>query len=161
MSREGSPKVAEFQMLIAKFRAGEFEKRNGTSRTERDANDVVLFIGVDGKRFGLRAGKSAAAECEHLARVVGIVEAGLVLGEIDDDGDAAVGHEAFFSVGLRIVAVIPEELDKARERRAGSKAQPFHEGMIRQSGGSEKRDWRQAEIEEGSLALPGMTGVAW
>jgi hypothetical protein len=120
LSREGSPEVAEFEMLIAKFRAGKFQKWNRTGGTEGDADDVILFIGVDGKGFGLWAGESAAIESEHFARVVGIVEAGLVFGEIDNDGDAAVGHQAFFGVRLRIVAVIPEELDKARERRAGS-----------------------------------------
>jgi hypothetical protein len=56
-------------------------------------------------------------------------------------------------VRLRIVAVIPEELDKARERRAGSAQQPFHGEMVRQSGGSGKRDWRQGGDRRGSLAL--------
>jgi hypothetical protein len=120
LSREASPEVAEFEMLIAKFRAREFQKWNRTGGTEGDADDVILFIGVDGEGFGLWAGERAAVESEHFASVVGIVEAGLVFGEIDNDGDAAVGHQAFFSVRLRIVAVIPEELDKARERRAGS-----------------------------------------
>jgi hypothetical protein len=41
-------------MLIAKFRAGQFEEWNGTGRTEGDADDVVLFIGVDGEGFSLR-----------------------------------------------------------------------------------------------------------
>jgi hypothetical protein len=128
LSRTESPKIAEFEMLIAKFSAGQFEKWNRTGGTEGDADDVVLFLGVDSEGFGLRAGESATIEGEHFASVVRIVEAGLVFGEVDDNGDAAVGHEAFFAVGLRIVPVIPKELDKARERRAGSEKQPFHGG---------------------------------
>jgi hypothetical protein len=147
LSREGAPKIGEFEMLIAQFRAGEFEEWNGAGRSEGNADDVILLIGVDGKGFGVRARESAAVEGEHFAGVVGIVEAGLVFGEIDDDGDAAVGHEAFFGVGLRVVAVIPEELDKARERRAGSEKQPFHEEMVRQPGGSGKRDWEGGRRE--------------
>lgn len=92
LSREGSPEVAEFEMLIAKFRAGEFQKWNRTGGTEGDADDVILFIGVDGEGFGLWPGERATVENEHFASVVGIVEAGLVFGEIDNDGDAAVGH---------------------------------------------------------------------
>jgi hypothetical protein len=147
--REGSPEIAEFEMLIAKFRAGEFEEWNGAGGTEGDADDVVLFIGVNGERSGLRAGESAAVEGEHFASVIGIVEPGLVFGEIDDDGDAAVGHETFFGVGLGVVAVIPEELDKARERRAGSEKQPFHGEMVRQKAGAGKRKgaWRRKRAE--------------
>ncbi|HJY91955.1 MAG TPA: hypothetical protein VJ255_16845, partial [Candidatus Acidoferrum sp.] len=79
----------------------------------------------------------------------------------DDNGDAAVGHEAFFGVGLRVVSVIPKELDKARERRAGSEKQPFHGEMVRQSGGSAKGGiGGDAEIEEGSLASLEMAGVS-
>jgi len=161
LSRKESPKIAEFEMLIAKFRTGKFEKWNRTGWTEGDADDVVLFIGVDGKGFGLRAGESTAVEGEHFAGVVRIVEAGLVFGEVDDNGDAAVGHEAFFGVGLRVVPVIPKELDKARERRAGSEKQPFHGEMVRQSGGSAKGGiGGDAEIEEGSLASLEMAGVS-
>jgi hypothetical protein len=143
LSRKESPKIAEFEMLIAKFSAGQFEKWNRTGGTEGDADDVVLFLGVDSEGFGLRAGESATIEGEHFASVVRIVEAGLVFGEVDDNGDAAVGHEAFFAVGLRVVPVIPKELDKARERRAGSEKQPFHGEMVRQSGGSAKEGWEE------------------
>lgn len=143
MSRKESPKIAEFEMLIAKFSAGELEKWNRTGGAEGDADDVVLFLGVDSEGFGLRAGESATIEGEHFASVVRIVEAGLVFGEVDDNGDAAVGHEAFFGVGLRVVPVIPKELDKARERRAGSEKQPFHRGMVRQSGGRAKGGWEE------------------
>jgi len=55
LSREGSPNVTEFQMLIAQFSAGNLEKWNRTGRMETDANHVVLFIGVDGKGFDARA----------------------------------------------------------------------------------------------------------
>lgn len=139
LPREASPQVGELEMLIAKFSARDFKERNGTSRTKGNADHVILFIGIDGKGFGTRAGQSATVDGGHFAGVVGIVEADLVLGEIDDHGDAAVGHETFFGVGLRVVAVIPELLDKARQRRAGSEKQPFHEEMVRQSGGSGKR----------------------
>jgi hypothetical protein len=79
----------------------------------------------------------------------------LVFGEIDDDRDAAVGHEAFFGVGRRAIAVIPEALDKTSERRARSEKQPFHEEMVRQSGGSGKRG-PSLRVD---LALLGMTRV--
>ena len=94
---------------------------------------MILLVGVDSEGLGVRAGKSAAIESEHFASVVGIVEAGLVFGEVDDDGDAAVGHKAFFGVRLGVVTVVPEEFDKARERRSGSEKQPFHEEMVRQT----------------------------
>ena len=64
----------------------------------------------------------------------GIVEAGLVFGEVDDEGDEAARHETFVGVSLSVVAVVPEQLDRARERRAGSEEQPFHEGTVRQTG---------------------------
>ncbi len=120
----------------AAFSAGNLEKWNRTGRTERDANYVVLFTGVDGEGLGARARESTTVDGKHLAGVVRIVEAALVFGEIDDDRDAAVGHEAFFDVGRRVIAVIPEALDKASERRARSEKQPFHVEMVRQSGGS-------------------------
>jgi hypothetical protein len=81
---------------------------------------MILFVGVDSKGFCVRTGENATIESDYFASVVGIIEAGLVFGEIDDNGDAAVGHEAFFGVGLRAVAVIPKELDKARQGRIGS-----------------------------------------
>ena len=149
LSRKESPKIAEFEMLIAKFSAGELEKWNRTGGTEGDADDVVLLIGVDRKGFSLRAGESTAVEGEHFADVVRIVEAGLVFGEVDDHGHAAVGHEAFFGVGLRVVPVIPKELDEARERRAGSKKQPFHWGMVRQPGGSAKEECQETRRSRG------------
>jgi hypothetical protein len=143
LSREGSPKIGEFEMLIAQFSAGEFEEWDRTSGAEGDADDVILFVGIDGKGFGVRPAESDAVEDEHSASVVRIIEADPVFGEIDDDRDAAVGHEAFFGVGRGVVAVIPEALDKARERRAGSEKQPFHEEMVRQSGRSGKRVGRR------------------
>jgi hypothetical protein len=161
LSRKESPKIAEFEMLIAKFSAGELEKWNRTGGTEGDADDVVLFLGVDSEGFGLRAGESATIEGEHFASVVRIVETDLVFGEVDDNGDAAVGHEAFFGVGLRVVPVIPKELDKARERRAGSEKQPFHGGNGTTVGRECERGMGgDAEIEEGSRASRGMTGVS-
>ncbi len=81
---------------------------------------MLLLVGVDGEGFGVRTGEGGAAEGGNFARVVGVVEAGLVFRKIDNDGNAAVGHESLFGMGLRVVAVIPEELDKARERRARS-----------------------------------------
>jgi len=137
---ERAPEFGKCEMLIAKFGAGHFEEWNGSSRTEGNADNMALFIGVDSKGFGTRAGERATVDGGHFASIVGIVEAGLILGEIDDDGDAAIGHETFFGVGLRIVAVIPEQLDEARQRRTGSEKQPFHGEMVRQTGASGKRD---------------------
>jgi len=79
-----------------------------------------------------------------------IVEAGLVFGEVDDDGDAAVGHKAFFGVRLGVVTVVPEEFDKARERRSGSEKQPFHEEMVRQTG--MRRKWSLQGLKAPSIS---------
>lgn len=113
-------------MKVAELITGEFEKRNSTRGTKGHSDDALLFVGIDGKTFGLRAADHDIAEFSDLVRVNGVVDAILIFGANEDEGYAPVGHEAFFGVGLRVVLVIPEDLDKLRERWTASEDKAIH-----------------------------------
>src|SRR5271169_6225872 len=73
----------------------------------------------------------ATPEILDFSRVVGIVDAGFVLSEIDDQRHAAVGHEALFGMGLRVNSVVSDRFDEPREGWTGSEDKEIHNGNYR------------------------------
>lgn len=135
-----APEVGDVEILIVEFVAGQFEEWQSACGPERDADDAGLFVGVDSDGGSTRAAERDGAEGIALGGVVRIVQARLVLGEVDDQRHAAIGHKAFLCVRLRIVPVIPDLFDEGGERRAGSEKQAIHGVMIRPYCGGEKRE---------------------
>ncbi len=128
---ETAPELGDVDILIVKFSAGHFEKRESTRRAKGNADDAGLLVSVDGDGVSAGTGERDGAESGAARSVVWIVKARLIFRDVDDQRHAAIRHQAFFGLWLGIVLVIPDLLDKTGERRTGSEKQAFHSDMVR------------------------------
>jgi len=140
------PEIFEIKVNVKELIAGEFEKWHGARGTKGNADDKLLFVGIDGKAFGPGAAESDATEFSDFSRIVGIVEAGFVFREVDDERHAAIGHETLFGMGLRVVFVVPDDLDEVRERWTGSEDKAIHREIIVRRKGERKKKMEEPTL---------------
>jgi hypothetical protein len=111
------PEVGQIHVGVAQLYGGEAEEGVRATRPKVHADDIGMYQGIDYEVTAVGAGDNGSGELSTTVRIRRIVDADLVIAQVDDKLDGPAGQNPLPWVWWRVGAE-PEAFDESIQRRS-------------------------------------------